>query len=173
MGKYPTLVSFISAVTPDRQRDWCYDERKCHLGNFPTLQMLDTGYGKLSASTWLIPQLENLSEFCGVNIKMEANTLVYLADVIAAQYPFLKVSEIALFCFKFKAGDYGKMYGRVDPLVITTGLKQFLKDREDALQRFQREDNNEQAGIKTMEYYAALRAQMQNRRMQMECSAVF
>lgn len=34
-----------------------------------------------------------------------------------------------LFFHRFKAGRYGRFYGSVDPLVITTALREFLRDR--------------------------------------------
>lgn len=37
-----------------------------------------------------------------------------------------------LFFYNFKAGKYGVFYGSVSPLVITTSLQQFLRERNDA-----------------------------------------
>ena len=34
-----------------------------------------------------------------------------------------------LFFWWFKSGKYGKFYGSVDPMILTSSLKQFVKDR--------------------------------------------
>lgn len=34
-----------------------------------------------------------------------------------------------LFFWWFKSGKYGKFYGSVDPMIIVSALKQFVKDR--------------------------------------------
>lgn len=44
-----------------------------------------------------------------------------------------------LFFWWFKAGRYGRFYGAVDAMVITTALRQFLKDRRDNLARIENE----------------------------------
>lgn len=37
-----------------------------------------------------------------------------------------------LFFHRFKTGRYGRFYGAVDPLVITTSLRDFIRERNDA-----------------------------------------
>lgn len=34
-----------------------------------------------------------------------------------------------LFFWWFKSGKYGKFYGNVDPMVITSALREFIRDR--------------------------------------------
>ena len=46
-----------------------------------------------------------------------------------------------LFFFQFKSGKYGRFYGSVDPLVITTSLRDFLKERGNAYFDRQSEEN--------------------------------
>ena len=52
-----------------------------------------------------------------------------LAYLIVCGYHWLKVTEVMLFFWWFKSGRYGKFYGAVDPMVITTALREFVKDR--------------------------------------------
>ena len=46
-----------------------------------------------------------------------------------------------LFFQKFKAGAYGRFYGAVDALVITTALREFCEERGDMIARHEQEAN--------------------------------
>lgn len=107
----------------------------CHFGEFPTLGMVRRAYGEEAAAMWLVPQLYNLSEYCGCKEKLQGVPLEECAGVIATEFYYLKVSELMLFFHRFKAGKYGRFYGSVDPLVITTALRSFLRERIYAIDR--------------------------------------
>lgn len=51
------------------------------------------------------------------------------ANVIATEFYYLSVTELMLFFHRFKSGRYGRFYGSVDPLMITTSLRDFIKER--------------------------------------------
>lgn len=125
---------FLLAYNPDRQRELCQDGDDCIFGDYPTLSQLKV-YGNKTPSVWLMPHLLNLSEFCGCKDKLTGRVVEELADIIAGEWFYLKVSELMLFFYKFKAGYYGKFYGAVDPLVITTSLREFVAERNDAISR--------------------------------------
>ena len=93
---------------------------------------------------WLIPQLYNLSEYCGCKEKLQGKPLEECASIIANEFHYLKVSEMMLFFYRFKVGQYGRFYGSVDPLVITTSLREFLKERAYAYDRHEREERERQ-----------------------------
>lgn len=82
---------------------------------------------------WLIPQLMDLSEFCGCKEKLQGEPMEECAWLIAQNYFYLKISELMLFFNLFKQGRYGHFYGSVDPLVIMTALQDFLRYRGDAI----------------------------------------
>ena len=42
--------------------------------------------------------------------------------MIRVEYYYLKASELLLFFFKLKTGEYGHLYGVVDPMVIMSAL---------------------------------------------------
>ena len=46
-----------------------------------------------------------------------------------------------LFFHDFKAGQYGKFYGSLDPLVVTTALKEFLAHRGALLDKYEDEED--------------------------------
>lgn len=117
----------------------CSDAQECFFGDYPTLAQIKVCYGDNAPKMWLIPQLYNLSEYCGVKDKLQGTALEETAFVIAAEYYYLKVTELMLFFHRFKCGRYGRFYGNVDPLVITTSIREFILERNFEI------DNHEQA----------------------------
>lgn len=101
----------------------------CLFGNYPTLSEVRRRFGEKMPQVWLMAQLYNLSEYCGVKEKLEGQPIEDLAYILATEYHYLKISELMLFFHRFKAGHYGIFYGNVDPLVITTSMLTFVKER--------------------------------------------
>lgn len=126
-------TKFLTDYNPDTQMKICEDKDLCYFGQFPTLGAINRQYGSTTATVWLIPQITNLSEFCGCKNKITPNQIRECATIIAQNYFYLKVSELMLFFYLFKTGRYGKFYGNVDPMVITTALRDFMRDRSDAI----------------------------------------
>lgn len=129
LTQYKTIEDFSKANNPSVQLTICNNTDECYFGSHPTLADLDRGYGRNASSYWLVPELTNLSEFCGCKEKLTGNALKECAVIIAQQYHYLKTSELMLFFYKFKAGEYGRFYGSVDPLIIMQALKEFTRDR--------------------------------------------
>lgn len=123
------LVKFCEQYSPSYQLEICGDSDECFFGNYPTLAEVKRDYGKNAPLTWLVPQLTNLAVYCGSKDKLIKEQYKECAFVIATEYYYLKVSELMLFFQRFKAGRYGRFYGSVDPLVITTSLREFIKER--------------------------------------------
>lgn len=142
----------------------CHDERQCLFGPYPTLAEVGRRMGRNVPRMWLIPQLYNLSEYCGVRDKLTDEQMDELAYVIASEFAFLRISEIMLFLHRFKGGRYGRFYGTVDPLVVTTALRDFLRERADAIDRHQRcrhaaKEEEERRHAVTYEEYLRLKEQ--------------
>jgi hypothetical protein len=89
---------------------------------------------------WLVPQLVNLSEFCGAKDKLSVPQLEDLAYIISQQFYYLKISELMLFFFRFKSGQYGRFYGTVDPLIIVSALRDFCKERGSIIDRHDQQE---------------------------------
>ena len=142
ISKYGNREAFLSSFNPDVQRRICVNSELCMFGDYPTLATLRNGYGNNAPVMWLIPQLHNLSEYCGCKEKLQGNPLEECASIIASEYHYLKVSEVMLFFYRFKLGHYGRFYGSVDPLVITTSLREFLQERAYAYERRKREERD-------------------------------
>lgn len=119
---------------PDRQDEIAKNPFKAYFGNYPELVALKITYGENAPIAWLIPQLKNLSEYCGVKEKMTTEMLLGCAKSINTYYYYLKTSELMIFFHRFKAGYYGEFYGAVDPMRIMVALKTFVnRERNSAI----------------------------------------
>jgi len=94
------------------------------MGNYATLEQLDLAFGEGAASSWLLIAIADLNVFSGSK-KMDDAQMKSLASLIAQRYSHLKYSVLQLFFYKFKSGDFGKFYGKMDPMVVTCALKDF------------------------------------------------
>lgn len=133
-------IEFMEAFNPRQQMQVVGNPDDCLFGPYWTLAQLKVEYGKNTPVAWLVPQLLNLSEFCGCKGKLSDAQLEECAFTIATEYYYLKVSELMLFFHKFKAGYYGKFYGNVDPMVITTSLRTFVSFRNQRIWEKESED---------------------------------
>ena len=128
--KYGTEgVGVIDTYHPDYLFRKQVSIEDCFFGNYPTLSELGAQFDKKFPAAWLMLHLNDLSEFCGCKEKLQGHPLQQCASVISTEFYFLKISELMLFFHRFKSGRYGRFYGSVDPLVITTSLRDFLKER--------------------------------------------
>lgn len=135
----------MQLFNPDLQREVCKDVELCLLGDAPTLAELNETYGEMSSAMWLVPQLFNLSEFCGCKTRLDEKQLEECACVVATEFSFLKVSEMMLFFYRFKSGKYGRFYGIVDPIIITTSLREYVNEINIEKDRYQQEEERKAA----------------------------
>ena len=63
---------------------------------------------------------------------------------MANEFSKLKVSELMLYFYRFKAGYYGRFYGIVDPMIITTSIQLFLDWRNSMLANISERKKKEQ-----------------------------
>ena len=124
--------AFLLANSPAEQVRMAKNPLKCYFGNYMTLADIDRELGEGVSSAWLVPQLHNLSEFCGAKNKLQGETLKECAEMIADDYFYLKTSELMLFFQNMKKGRYGKFYGTIDPHIIFTSLNKFIVERSNA-----------------------------------------
>lgn len=109
------------------------------MGDYPTLTDIREAYGPTFPTQWLIPQIVDVSLFVGVK-NLDQRQQMQLAQVIATEYHYLKITELLLFFYRFKTGRYGRFYGAVDPLVVTSALHEFIFERNEMLDRYEQED---------------------------------
>ena len=126
-------------INPSTQVLFANDERQSIMGEYSTLAMLDMAFGPAAASAWVTTLLCNLNTFIGAKNMDDAQTKD-LAILISHEYSNMKYSELQMFFFRFKCGDYGMFYGKVDPMVIICALKKFKEEIYMKKQKFINED---------------------------------
>ena len=143
VSKFGDKDQFLQRVNPQTQASFALKPQKAVMGDYPTLTDICLSYGKTFAEQWLYPQITDLSVFTGAK-NLDKEQVRSLASVIAAEYRYLKVTELLLFFHRFKAGHYGRFYGSVDPMVITCALRDFIKERNNIIDQCERDANNQQ-----------------------------
>lgn len=128
LDKYHPDFLFRKQVTVD----------DCYFGDYPTIAQLGAEFDRKFPAAWMMAHLHDLSEFCGCKEKLSGHALQQCASTISMEFYWLKISELMLFFHRFKSGKYGRFYGSVDPLVITTSLRDFLKERSIAFAEHER-----------------------------------
>lgn len=115
------------------------DERKTIMGEYSTLAMLDQAFGCGAAASWIVTLITNLNIFAGSR-SMDDHQVRNLALLLSQEYRNMKYSVMQLFFHRFKCGDFGRFYGKVDPLVITCSLKEFVTSCEHKRQQYMNEE---------------------------------
>ena len=142
--RYGSREHFLQVMNPSLQSLVAANPDRCYFGDAPTLTMLNNTYGKNTAVIWLMPQIHAISEFCGCKDKITDSIAEELAKTIQTEWYYLKTSEFLLYFHRFRTGKYGKFYGSVDPLTITSAIWQFLEERKLAYTKHQQEEERKQ-----------------------------
>lgn len=132
-------ADLLYVYPPDKQVELCGDIQECIEGEHPSLAVVSSRFGKSASAAWIVQHLFNLSEFCGCKGKLSKSMLNELGFIIANEFYYLKVTELMLFIYRFKLGDYGKFFGSVDPMVILSSLRQFVYWRNTQIDHFDAE----------------------------------
>ena len=96
-------AKFLVKNSPDRQHIVCKNENQCFFGDSPTLSQLGRDYGSGFPKAWLVPQISNVSDYCGLKQVASEEQIRELAIIINHNYYWLKVDELLLFFFHFKS----------------------------------------------------------------------
>lgn len=123
----------VDVFSPGMQAVAGRHARECFTGNFPTLAEVEARIRPGAAEAWIVPQLTELARNANMAQSPDKGQLMATASTIAAEYGYLKLTEVMLFFHRFNAGQYGKFYGSVSPIQITTALRVFLRERDEAL----------------------------------------
>lgn len=142
--RYKDKKTVLCLFNPSEQVRYTRNLERCFMGHAPTLTTLALAFGRDAAETWLEVQLNNLSEFSGCKDKLSDRQTEEIAQTILATFGFLKLTELMYFFLLFKSGEFGKFYGAVDGLTITSALKSFLRIRTEHLQTYEREEQERQ-----------------------------
>lgn len=94
-----------------------------------------------SALAFIKAFILDLNDFLNVKEKMNAKQIDQTAEIIFANYYYLKVADLKLFFNKIKMGDYGVLY-RIDGQLILSFLKIYTSDRMSIAEEKSILDNN-------------------------------
>nr|DAX55146.1 MAG TPA: hypothetical protein [Caudoviricetes sp.] len=137
--RYGDGESFAKIFSPSLQVVCAQNIERAFLGDAPSLVLLSQTYPEDQMNTWVIAHLMDLYKFAGVKEKPSFSQVLELAVMIRTEYYYLKASELLLFFFRFKAGEYGTFYGVVDPMVIMAALIDFRAYRRQQIEMYDRE----------------------------------
>lgn len=140
LDSYGNPASFIRIFSPKVQMYAAEHKRNAFLGKAPSLAIIRETYGKNLLESVLELHIEDLNDFCGTDKKIEGLQSQQLASMIATEYYYMKISEVALFFYYFKTGRYGKFYGAMDALTIMEAIHLFAEERRNEISRFRAED---------------------------------
>lgn len=144
VSRFGSDKEFMLKVNPDTHISFGGNPRQAYMGDYPTLNDIDAAYGKGFSVEWMLPHIANVAMHTGAK-NLTVQQELELARIIATEYRHLKVTELLLFFYKFKTGAYGRFYGSVDPMVITCALREFNRERGDAIDKYMQEDREAQA----------------------------
>ena len=135
---YGDSDKFLKTLNPSIQIQVAANVERAYMGKAPRLSAVCGAYSQEVAETWLMAQLENMNDFCGVKQKMTIPQMTDLAKMLIVEVYYLKVTELMLFFHRFKAGRYGEFFGVVDPQRIMSGLNMFLRERIEEIAQYER-----------------------------------
>lgn len=143
LQKYGDGENFAKIFNPTLQVKCAANMRKSFMGEAPSIVQLTKAYTENQVNAWIMAQLVDLYKYAGVKEKPSMEQLLELSSIIKTEYYFLKASELLLFFYKLKAGEYGTFYGSVDPMVIMVALTQFRGFRMRQIDMYEREEQQE------------------------------
>lgn len=114
--------------------------KQAMFGNAPSLAIMRQTYGANFTTAWLIAIISDFIQYANKKDFISASAVEFIAEAIMANHFYLKASEILLFFFKLKSGEYGKFYGNIDPMQIMMALSQFCQERNKAIIKKEEED---------------------------------
>lgn len=140
---YGNAQSFALRFNPSEQITCAANIEKVLMGEAPKIRELKEVYSIELLEVWIMAQIENLNDYVGVKSKMEIYQMRDLAAIILNKCDYLNASEVLIFFYKLKAGEFGSFYGVIDPQKVGEFLNNFFEWRREEFFRVKNE--NEQA----------------------------
>lgn len=126
------VKDIIETYSPQKQFSLCKNKELCFFGDSPTIIDMSIKYGYKMPLIWLVGQLTDLISFTNCKNVINENQIKDLAKMIASEYEQFKLTEMMLFFYRFKCGEYLNFYGSVSPVSIMKSLRIFYRERSEA-----------------------------------------
>ena len=140
LNRYGDIDAFKASFSKNLQLVCAQNIRRCFTGTAPKLNALQLAYGTENVVGWITYHLADMFDYCSIHDKPSSEQMVDLAQIILTDNPNLNAAEFLLFIFQFKAGKYGRFFGTIDPLVVTTALNDFKTYRREKLIQYRDEE---------------------------------
>ena len=149
-SRFNNVEGLITKANVDTQVYFAQREELAMMGDFPTLAEVNIAFGNNASAQWLSVQLADLTLYTGAkNINKRQQD--QLAQIITAQFYWMKITELLLFFHRFKSGRYGHFFGNVDPLVIMEALRIFVAERNDIIHDVEERERKEREAAEQRE----------------------
>ena len=123
------ITDLLKDYLPNKQVIVCDNKDLCYFGNAPTLTELSNRYSRKVTLIWLVAQITDLITFSNCKNIINDQQIKELARMINSKFYYLKLTEIMLFFYKFKSGEYEDFYGTISPIAIIKSLNAFKDER--------------------------------------------
>lgn len=125
----------------DVRNIWNYtlEESRCHNGTAPTIRECVADFGRETVRFIVRQHLDLFIDFLKAKDKpsnKQRDTIVWF---VLSQFSGLKITEYQLYIIKAMSGAFGKFYNTLDPLDITTSLRQWQRECEAIRNEFRAE----------------------------------
>lgn len=130
----------------------------------PTLFDLSRGRGEEVTAAFLWKELSNTVQFLNVGKTMNLEQIKLTATYIMDDYSNLNLLDFKLFFAKFRKGEFGQAYDRIDGQVILQALGEYKNGRIEAAeqnsirQAAQQKKEEKETPISSQEYIDAIKA---------------
>lgn len=152
LNKYGDASKFLLTFSPSIQTTVAQNVERAFLGTAPTINVICKTYNSEIAISWIMAQLENINDFCGVNNKMQTEQMEEVARIISVDFYYLKVTELLLFFHRLKSGKYGSFYGVIDAIKVMESLSKFSQERITEINSFERKKADQEMQVKREEW---------------------
>lgn len=114
-------TEFIEAFKPSQAYVMALNEKECHNGTL-SLRTAITEYSLEVVGNWVDSLVMDFVTFAMLKCSFTLDQRKELVMTIIVSYQRMLCSELLLFFFKAKSGAFGKFYGTLEPMDITTRL---------------------------------------------------
>jgi len=116
-------------------------------GCTPTLHEITEVYNRDCAEALIFAWLVGFDAYIGKGC-FDQNQLNELSTTIVSKMYNLKIAEVAMFFVKLKEGEYGDIYGKINPLWVTSAFSKFFRERAGVIAENEREKERKEREYK-------------------------
>ena len=109
----------------------------------PQMNTLVKEVGEEKVEAFIASQIFSFLRFINVKNSMADEQVFETSQLILTEYWHLRPTEIRIFFNNCKLGKYGKIYDRIDGMIIFEFLKSFILERDEVISNIRLKENSE------------------------------